>query len=49
MADIDRITAIWRECLSAHCEHVLALPRLHEWTDVAKTESDDLEELDAEF
>ena len=49
MAGIDRITAIWRECLPADGEHILALPQMREWTDAAKTEPDDLEELDAEF
>jgi glutathione S-transferase len=86
-ADIDRIAAIWRECLgayhgpylfgarpgladamyapvctrfqtydvkldaacAAYCRTILALPFVQEWIAAAKTEPDDLEELDVEF
>jgi glutathione S-transferase len=86
-ADIDRITAIWDECLAdaggpflfgaepcmadamfapvctrfdtydvkldpvsaAYCRTMLALPFMQEWIAAAKTEPDELEELDVEF
>ena len=86
-ADIDRVTTIWRECLTkwkgpylfgekpcmadamyapvvtrfltydvkldaacaAYCGRIMALPDMIEWVDAAKTEPDELEELDAEF
>jgi len=86
-ADIDRIAAIWRECLAAHkgpylfgatpgladamyapvcarfatydvkldadcagyCRTILGMPFVQEWIAAAKTEPDDLEELDVEF
>jgi glutathione S-transferase len=86
-ADIDRITAIWRECLVArngpylfgkepcmadamyapvvtrfltydvkldsrcaeYCAAIVALPHMAEWIAAAKTEPDELEELDVEF
>jgi glutathione S-transferase len=85
-SDIDRIAAIWRECLSASAgpflfgeltmadamyapvctrfatydvaldpmcagdrDRILALPYLREWTAVALTEPDEVEELDVEF
>jgi glutathione S-transferase len=86
-ADIDRIVAIWRECLSAYhgpylfgarpgiadamyapvctrfetydvkldatctayCRTILAMAFVQEWIAAAKTEPDDLEELDVEF
>jgi len=85
-SDIDRITAIWRECLAdsagpflfgeltmadamyapvctrfstydvkldAVCagyrDRILALPYMREWTSVALTEPDEVEELDVEF
>lgn len=85
-SDIDRITAIWRECLSASAgpflfgeltmadamyapvctrfvtydvpldpvsaayrDRILALPYMKEWTAIALTEPDEVEELDVEF
>jgi len=86
-ADIDRITAIWRECLQLHggpylfgkrrtmadamyapvttrfltydvkldsdcaayCQAVMAMPAMREWIAAAKTEPDEVEELDVEF
>jgi glutathione S-transferase len=85
-ADIDRIAAIWHECLdtyggpylygemtvadamyapvctrfktydvkldetcAAYCQRILAWPLMVEWTQAAKTEPDELEELDVEF
>ena len=86
-ADIDRILAIWRECLSAsggpflfgatpcmadamfapvvtrfitydlkleadsaaYCDSITAMPAMQEWIAAAKSEPDDLEELDVEF
>jgi len=86
-ADIDRITAIWRECLAesggpflfgkkpcvadamfapvctrfqtydvkldavcaAYCKAIMALPHMQEWIEAAKTEPEELEELDVEF
>jgi glutathione S-transferase len=86
-ADIDRIVAIWRECLKAYdgpylfgdkpcladamyapvctrfktydvrldrlctdyCESILTLPDMLEWTEAAKSEPDEVEELEAEF
>jgi glutathione S-transferase len=86
-ADIDRIAAIWRECLAAYggpylfgakpstadamyapvctrfmtydvkldpacaayCSTILAMPFMQDWIAAAKTEPDDLEELDVEF
>ena len=34
---------------AAYCEAVMALPHMKEWITAAKTEPDDLEELDVEF
>jgi glutathione S-transferase len=86
-ADIDRIVAIWRECLKAYdgpylfgdkpcladamyapvctrfktydvkldrlcadyCETILTLPDMLEWIEAAKSEPDEVEELEAEF
>ena len=85
-ADIDRVVAIWRDCLStykgphlfgaasmadamyapvcarfrtydvkldaecaAYCARIMALPAMVEWVNAAKTEPDEVEELDAEF
>ena len=86
-ADIDRIAAIWRECLktyggpylfganpgmadamyapvctrfetydvkldrdcAGYCRTILKMPVVQEWIAAAKTEPDDLEELDVEF
>jgi glutathione S-transferase len=86
-ADIDRIAAIWRECLAAYggpylfgakpsaadamyapvctrfmtydvkldpdcaayCRTILAMPFVQDWIAAAKTEPDDVEELDVEF
>ena len=85
-ADIDRITAVWRECLAkyggpclfgaptmadamyapvctrfrtydvkldpacaAYCGHILNLPVMLEWATAAKSEPDEIEELDVEF
>ena len=85
-ADIDRIVAIWRDCLTlsggpylfgdltvadamyapvcarfrtyavkldaqcaAYRDRILALPFMVEWVEAAKTEPDEVEELDAEF
>ena len=85
-ADINRITTIWRECLTtfggpylfgslstadaifapvvtrfrtydvtvdpqsaAYCSRIMEWPALVEWIEAAKTEPDDLEELEAEF
>ena len=85
--DIERITTIWRECLTQYggpylfgatpsladamyapvatrfatydvkldatcqkyCAEILAWPAMQEWIEQAKSEPDDLEELDAEF
>jgi glutathione S-transferase len=85
--DIERITAIWTECLTAcqgpylfgakpcaadamyapvctrfltydvaidpvsaqYCRTIMALPAMQEWIAAAKTEPDELEELDMEF
>jgi glutathione S-transferase len=86
-ADIDRICAVWRDCLkesggpflfgtkpcmadamfapvctrfvtydvkldpvcAAYCKAVLALQHMKEWIEAAKTEPEELEELDVEF
>jgi glutathione S-transferase len=86
-ADIDRICAIWRDCLTgskgpylfgarpcmadamfapvvtrfltydvaldpacaAYCQTIVAMPAMQEWIEAAKTEPDELEELDVEF
>jgi glutathione S-transferase len=86
-ADIDRIVAIWRECLgtyggpylfgkqpctadamyapvvtrfltydvaldkvcAAYCKRIMELPAMKEWVAAAKTEPDEIDELDAEF
>jgi glutathione S-transferase len=86
-ADIDRIVAIWQECIAAYggpylfgqkpcaadamyapvcsrfltydvalepvakeyCSTIMAMPAMQEWIAGAKTEPDELEELDVEF
>jgi glutathione S-transferase len=86
-ADIDRITTIWRECLTEHggphlfgqhrcmadamfapvcsrfhtydvkldrectayCRTIMAMPLMKEWIKAAKSEPEELEELDVEF
>ncbi len=86
-ADIDRIAAIWRECLTesggpflfgakpcvadamfapvctrfmtydvkldaacaGYCKTIMALPQMQQWIGAAKTEPEELEELDVEF
>jgi glutathione S-transferase len=86
-ADIDRVVAIWRECLSkyggpflfganptmadamyapvctrfltydvkldsdcaAYCATIMALPAMKEWIELARTEPEEVEELDVEF
>jgi len=86
-ADIDRVVAIWRECLGAYggpflfgklpgmadamyapvvtrfstydvaldktclayCKRIMELPSMKEWVAAAKTEPDEIDELDAEF
>jgi glutathione S-transferase len=86
-ADVDRIVAIWRECLAqsggpflfgarpcaadamfapvctrfvtydvkldapcaAYCQAIMALPHMQEWIAAAKTEPEEMEELDVEF
>lgn len=86
-ADIDRVAAIWRECLaeskrpylfgdkpcmadamfapvctrfetynvkldtpcSDYCKTIMAMPFMQEWIESAKTEPEELEELDVEF
>src|SRR5262245_5318879 len=86
-ADIDRVTAIWRECLAkyggpllfdatptmadamyapvatrfvtydikldsdcaAYCAAIMALPAMQEWIEDAKSEPEEVEELDVEF
>jgi glutathione S-transferase len=86
-ADIERVVAIWHECLQAsrgpylfgarpcmadamfapvvtrfltydvaldadcasYCQTVMAMPAMQEWTTAAKSEPDELEELDVEF
>ncbi|MCV9937545.1 glutathione S-transferase family protein [Boseaceae bacterium BT-24-1] len=86
-ADIDRVTEIWRDCITsyggphlfgerltmadamyapvclrfltydvaldplskAYCQTILGWPALQRWIAAAKTEPDELEELDAEF
>jgi glutathione S-transferase len=86
-ADIDRITAIWSECIgayggpylfgktpgaadamyapvcsrfttydvavgapaTAYCSTIMTMPLMLEWIEAAKTEPDELEELDVEF
>ena len=84
--DIDRVTEIWTECLSAYggpflfgqwsiadamyapvvtrflsydvaidrasaayCKRVMELPAMQEWVAAAKTEPDEIDELEAEF
>jgi glutathione S-transferase len=61
LADIERVTEIWRDCLgkyggpylfktcSGFCDTILALPEMIEWIEAAKQEPEDLPELDAEF
>ena len=87
LADIDRITTIWRECLAqyggpylfgkkrtmadamyapvvtrfrtydinldavcdAYCEQILAMPEMKAWIADARTEIEDIDELDMEF
>jgi glutathione S-transferase len=86
-ADIDRVAAIWRECLAkyggpflfgdkptmadamyapvctrfktydvkldsdcaAYCAAIIALPAMEEWAEDAKSEPEEVEELDVEF
>jgi glutathione S-transferase len=86
-ADIERVVAIWRECLAAtkgpylfgsdpcmadamfapvatrfltydvkldaacagYCAAIMAMPPMQEWVAAAKTEPDEVEELDVEF
>ena len=86
-ADVDRVTAIWRECLAAskgpylfggkpcmadamfapvvtrfltydvnldaacaaYCRTVMATPQMVEWSAAARSEPDEVEELDVEF
>jgi glutathione S-transferase len=86
-ADIDRVVAIWRECLAkyggpylfgdkptmadamyapvctrflsydvkldsdcaAYCAEIMALPAMKEWIEDAKSEPEEVEELDVEF
>ena len=36
------------EC-AAYCARIMALPAMVEWVNAAKTEPDEVEELDAEF
>jgi len=86
-ADIDRVLAIWRDCLressgpflfgaapcmadamyapvvtrfltydlkldtqcAAYCRSIMALPHMQQWVAAAKTEPEELEELDVEF
>jgi glutathione S-transferase len=86
-ADIDRVIAIWRECLAkyggpylfgakptmadamyapvctrfvtydvkldsdcaAYCAAIMALPAMKDWIEAAKTEPEEVEELDVEF
>jgi glutathione S-transferase len=86
-ADIDRVVAIWRECLAetkgpylfgsdpcmadamfapvatrfltydvkldaacaGYCAAIMAMPPMQEWVAAAKTEPDEVEELDVEF
>lgn len=86
-ADVDRIVAIWRDCLatyggpflfgqqptvadamyapvvtrflsydvalddacSTYCDRIMALPAMMEWVAAAQAESDEIDELDAEF
>ena len=86
-ADIDRVLAIWQDCLetyggpflfgkqpciadamyapvvtrfmtydvqlspsaAAYCEQMMALPAMQEWVHAAKSEPDEIDELDAEF
>ena len=86
-ADVDRIAAIWRECLAesggpflfgakpcvadamfapvctrfvtydvkldavcaGYCKMIMALPQMQQWIEAAKTEPEELEELDVEF
>ncbi len=86
-ADIDRIVAIWKECLTtyggpflfgerpsmadamyapvcarfttydvkldsasaAYCKTIMSMPLMLEWIEAAKTEPDEVEELDVEF
>src|SRR6185295_16888769 len=86
-ADIERVAAIWRECLAAskgpylfgkkpcvadakfapvctrfqtydvkldpncaaYCKTIMAMPYMEEWVAAAKSEPDELEELDVEF
>jgi glutathione S-transferase len=86
-ADIDRVIAIWRECLAkyggpylfgekptiadamyapvctrfktydvkldsdcaAYCAAIIALPAMQDWAEAAKSEPEEVEELDVEF
>jgi len=86
-ADIDRVLAIWKECLAnyggpylfgkqpciadamyapvvtrfmtydvkldkqaaAYCKLMMALPAMQEWVEAARSEPDEIDELDAEF
>ncbi len=86
-ADVDRIVAIWLECLRTHggpylfgsrpgmadamfapvvtrflsyevaldpicaayCQRIMALPEMQEWVAAARSEPEEIEELDAEF
>lgn len=34
---------------AAYCKAVMTLPHMQEWIEAAKTEPDELEELDVEF
>jgi glutathione S-transferase len=34
---------------AAYCQAIMALPAMQDWVNGAKTEPDELEELDAEF
>ncbi len=86
-ADVDRVLAIWSDCLRtyggpylfgpqpcladamyapvvtrfktydvaldaqarAYCQHIMDLPAMQEWVQVAQAEPDEIDELDAEF
>lgn len=37
------------EACAAYCDHIMALPEIQAWIESAKTEPDDIEELDMEF
>jgi glutathione S-transferase len=37
------------EICQAYCDHILSLPEMIEWTEAARLEPDEVEELEVEF